>query len=266
MQLSRRVSHWPALCRHSSSWRMSHPDRGCAGEQEGPVWRHWPSHRTSPLSGLGRACHAPRRAGLTRSFRVWSLRTVGPIVAAWPPVTCADEPPRTRPPCSPGPRLWRTVTAGPSATCARASTCGRWRASSTASGGSAGPGSTLAQPASRRPTHIRRTGDATTRSLVWRIPGPKRMPADQVAGTSSSTKLTRSLTAQPMTAVATAGSTGSGTPSARCTAARAYCSTTKARRGSASPRWASTQRRQAVTPGTTNGPRRTTFSSSWTSR
>ena len=35
---------------------------------------------------------------------------------------------------------------------------------------------------------------------------------------------------------------------------RAACSTTSARRGSASPRRASTQRRQAVSPGTTNGP------------
>ena len=109
----------------------------------------------------------------------------------------------------------------------------------------------------RSADHARRPGAAAVRVAAPRRgvgrprSGPSTTVADQVAGGSPSAYATTSRTAQASGQRARAP----GRPAAPGSRP-ATCSTTSARRGSCSPRWASTQRRQAVTPGTTNGPTR----------
>ena len=81
--------------------------------------------------------------------------------------------------------------------------------------------------------------------------GPTVTDADQVDGSSPSTNETRSRTASATPSASSAGSRGVGPPA---TVAGPHCSISMDRRGSRSARWASTQRRQAVSPGATNGP------------
>ncbi len=92
-------------------------------------------------------------------------------------------------------------------------------------------------------------------------PAPTETVADQVAGSSPSTNDTRSRTAQATASAINAGSRGSRTEEPR-----PHCSISIERRGSASARCASTHRTQAVTPGTTNGPRPTASAPPWTRR
>ena len=107
----------------------------------------------------------------------------------------------------------------------------------------------ISRPA-RRPTSNRSAGAGPTPGApASRPPRWSRSPT-RWPGPRPSTNLITSRTAQASASASSVGSRGSTGPGA----CRPHCSSTTARRGSCSARWASTHRRQAVSPGTTNGP------------
>ena len=88
-----------------------------------------------------------------------------PIVERWSPVPSAGRrwSPRLR--RSPGRRRWRTASSVGSATTARATTCARWRASSTPSGGS--PAREPSSQSSKPGSESRSTWRNGTRASSW---------------------------------------------------------------------------------------------------